>query len=85
MPKHVSTAKELRSMSAQDLRRDIAEQRSSVAKMRIGVTLKSEKNTASYSRAKKQLARQLTILRQIEQTESLKTQPKTPKVPAPNN
>jgi ribosomal protein L29 len=83
MPKHVTTTVELRAMSAADLRKDIAELRNEVAKKRLDVQTRSEKDTAAYTRSKKQLARALTVLAQIEQSAPLNKKPKTSKVPAP--
>lgn len=85
MPKHASTAKELRAMTPADLQKEVAQQRNAVAKMRIGVALRSQKDTAEFNRAKRQLARQLTILGQASDTTELKKKAKTPTVPAPNN
>ncbi len=85
MAKHVSTAKELRAMTPSDLQKEVTEQRNAVAKMRIGVALKSQKDTAEFNRAKRQLARQLTIQKQGSTATELKTKAKTPTVPAPNN
>jgi ribosomal protein L29 len=83
MPKHVSTTKELRAMSATELRKDIEALRGEVAKTRLAVQSRSEKDTAASARGKKQLARTLTVLRQIEQAELLNKKAKTSKVPAP--
>lgn len=83
MPKHATTIAELRSMSAADLRKDIAELRTELAKKRLAVEARTEKDTASYTRSKKQLARALTVLAQIEQSVPLNNKPKTSKVSAP--
>ncbi len=68
MPKHVSTTAELRAMSAADLRKDIVELKAEVAKTRLNVHARTEKDTAAFARGKKQLARMLTVLNQIEKT-----------------
>lgn len=87
MPKSISTT-ELRAMSASDLRKEITDKRSEVAKMKMGVMLRSEKDTARFRREKKEIARMLTILGQIESaspatTTALKTKRKVSKVSAP--
>ena len=56
------TITELRSMSLPDLLREIRSQRSSVRKMRLQITMNTEKDTARYRREKKALARMLTVL-----------------------
>lgn len=71
MPKHVSTTAELRAMSAADLRKDIMELKGNVAKNRLSVHARTEKDTAAFARSKKQLARMLTVLNQIEKTSTM--------------
>lgn len=60
MATHLS-ATELRNMQMDDLRKEIAEKRLVIAKMRINVHMRSEKDTARFLREKKELARMLTI------------------------
>ncbi len=71
MPKHVSTTAELRAMSAADLQKDMMELKGSVAKNRLSVHAGTEKDTAAFARSKKQLARMLTVLNQIEKTSKM--------------
>lgn len=88
MPKHVSTTAELRAMSATDLRKDMIELKGSVAKNRLSVHAGTEKDTAAFARSKKQLARMLTVLNQIEKTSTMPTSAKAPAgrlVPAPRS
>lgn len=81
MPKHASNTAELRSMSAEDLQKEIKELRLEIAKKRLNVHVGSEKDTASFARAKKQLARTLTVLKQVE-TSALNKEAKTSTMPA---
>jgi ribosomal protein L29 len=83
MAKHISTTGELRALSAADLRKEILELAGEVAKQRLAIQAHSEKDTASFARNKKQLARMHTVLRQIEGSKVLNTKAKTSKIPAP--
>ena len=85
MPKKTSAIAEFLSLSADDLRKEITTQRASIAKMRIGVALRSHKDTAAFSRAKKQLARMLTALRQNDTSKALKKKATTATVSAPKS
>lgn len=60
MATHLSS-KELRNMQMDDLRKEISEKRTVVAKLQIDVQMRSEKDTARFLREKKELARMLTI------------------------
>lgn len=57
----LTTIKELRKMSAEDLRKEIIAQQNIVVKLRLGVKLGKEKDSAKYVREKKQLARMKTV------------------------
>jgi ribosomal protein L29 len=83
MPKSVS-ATELRKMSASDLRKEIVTQRNEVAKMKLAVEARSQKDTAHFRSERRSLARLLTVLNQVEPTEGtpLKAKSKTSKVSA---
>lgn len=89
MPKTTSAA-EMRKMTPADLRKEIAERRSSVAKMKLGVEMRSHKDTAQFRREKKELARLLTILCEVESAgeekgkSTLKSKRKVSTVPASN-
>lgn len=83
MAKHISTTGELRALSPADLRKEIQELAADVAKQRLAIQAQSEKDTASFARNKKQLARMHTVLRQIESAKELNTKAKTSKIPAP--
>jgi ribosomal protein L29 len=76
------TTKELRNQSIQDLERDVAEHRKVIRKMRIGIEMNTEKDTARYRREKRALGRMLTVLTQ-KQKESLSSAPKASTVSAP--
>jgi ribosomal protein L29 len=56
------TITELSKMDTADLQREIAGQRMLVQKMRMGITMKKEKDSALYRREKKTLARMQTVL-----------------------
>ncbi len=62
MPAKISI-KELKNMPLEDLLREIKEQSSVVAKLRLGIKMNKEKDTAKYKREKKQLARMKTVLK----------------------
>ena len=74
----LTTTTELRTMSLEDLRREIRAHQTLTQKMRLQITMNTEKDTARYRREKRQLARMMTVL-----TEKLKLKPKTATVPAP--
>ena len=58
----VTTIGELRSMQLSDLRREVRTQRVLVTKLRLGIDLQKEKDTAKYKREKKILSRMMTVL-----------------------
>lgn len=59
-----TTIKELQKMNPKDLLKEIAQQEANVVKLRLGVKLGKEKDSAKYIRARKQLARMKTVLTQ---------------------
>jgi ribosomal protein L29 len=68
MPKKKDTAlAELRRMRPEDLRRDIRKSEEAIMKMRLGIKIGKEKDTARYRRSRRQLARMLTVLRELAQ------------------
>ena len=79
-----ATTTELRKMSPADLRKEVEEKRAIVAKMRMGVALQAEKDTAKYRREKRMLARLITVLGQVEKSAAkpLKDASKSSTVPA---
>lgn len=87
MPKTTSAA-EMRKMSPDDLRKEIAERRASVAKMKLGINMRSHKDTAQFRRDKKEVARLLTVLGEVERgsekkdNSTLKDKRKVSTVPA---
>lgn len=89
MPK-TTTAAEMRKMTPADLRKEITERRASVAKMKIGVEMRSHKDTAQFRREKKEIARLLTVLCEVESgtekkdNSTLKAKRKVSTVPASN-
>ncbi len=64
MAHNLTTVGELNKMTVQDLSKEARTQRDAVVKLRMGVKLGKEKNSADYQREKKQLARILTVLTQ---------------------
>ena len=56
------TIEELRTMPLAELQRERTMRRMAVAKMRIGIELKKEKDTAAYRREKRVLAQMETVL-----------------------
>jgi hypothetical protein len=72
-------------MPADELRKEILEQQTLVRKMRLGIHLNKEKDSAKYRREKRALARMLTAQHSaVAQPKELKTKPKTRKVSAPS-
>lgn len=91
----LSSYGELLSTPTVDLSKDVTMQRMLVRRMRLGIELKKEKDTARYQHEKRQLARMLTALKVLQDkggktgavqpgtdTVELKSKPKTRKVPA---
>lgn len=76
-------AKELRNMSAADLASEAKALRLELAKQRMGIELKSEKDTARFARGKRQLARILTVLREKDAAPALKKKGSSATVSAP--
>ena len=81
---HTVTYGELASMHVDDLRKEIFGQRLLVRKMRLGIHLNKEKDTARYRNEKRILARMLTAM-QARKKGELKQKPKTSRVPAPSS
>ena len=77
------TAAEMRKMQPDELQKEIAAKRSTIAKKRIGIAVRSEKDSASFGRDKKELARLLTVQNEKSAAEksSLKAGPKASTVP----
>ncbi len=75
------TITELLKMQPDDLHREIRAQHTLVEKMRIGIQMSKEKDTAKYRREKRQLARMHTA--QSFQKKGLNAQPKATRVAAP--
>jgi ribosomal protein L29 len=83
------TLKELRTMSPKDIRTEASEKRVSIAKLKMAVSMRSEKDTAKVKRERRQLARMLTVLSEMEnsapaqpQAKKLKSPAKSSKMPA---
>jgi ribosomal protein L29 len=57
----LTSIKELNKMTSEDLLKEIHQQQNAVVKLRLGVKLGKEKDSAKYVREKKQLARMKTV------------------------
>lgn len=80
----IPTIKELRSMQAKDLQSEIAEHKNALAKMRLDVSLMSEKDTAKLRRLRRGIARMSTVLSDKQKSApELKTTKKSSTVSAP--
>ncbi len=75
---------ELIKMSPKDLESEIRENELAVQKMRVGITMGREKDTARYQRARRQLARMKTALTAKVAEEALKAPKKAATMPAPD-
>lgn len=53
-------------MQEKDLAKEIRDQQNLVVKLRMGVKMQKEKDSAKYIRAKKQLARMKTVLNELK-------------------
>ncbi|MBI3619395.1 50S ribosomal protein L29 [Candidatus Peregrinibacteria bacterium] len=60
------TTSDLRNMQKEDLVREIRSHRMTLRKMRLGIRMKKEKDTAKYRSEKRTLARMLTILTTLQ-------------------
>ena len=63
----MTTIKELRKMQPEDLLKEITAQQTLVVKLRLGVKLGNEKNSAKYIAERKQLARMKTVYNEREE------------------
>ena len=86
MATDIATFGELTAMPLEDLRKEITQKRSLVRKMRLGIQMNKEKDSARYRREKRGLARMLTALQALEENgvKVLKPKPKTRTVPSPS-
>lgn len=62
------TTKELRAMQATDLRKELSEKQILLQKIRLGIELRKEKDTAKLKRERRQISRMQTILREKRAT-----------------
>lgn len=81
MATKVST-QEMRKMQVADLQTEVTDLRKSIAKMRLGLAMRSEKDSAEFRRQKKAVARMLTVLKEKEGAE-LKPKAKASNISAP--
>ncbi len=82
MPSSVSYT-ELMKMSSKDLLNEIRENELTLQKMRVGITMGREKDTARYQRGRRDLARMKTALTAKTSEEALKEPAKAATLPAP--
>jgi large subunit ribosomal protein L29 len=64
------TLVELRKMSAEDLRKEVASHRKKKAELHLHVKLGKEKGVHLYRNAKKELARILTVLSELQRKQA---------------
>lgn len=77
-----SAITELLKMNVEDLRREAKAKRASIARKRLHLELKKDKDSGSFRREKKDLARILTVAN-MKKGEALQKKPSSPKVSAP--
>lgn len=70
-----TTMKELRKMNLADLTREALLKQALVSKMRLGIKMKKEKDTAKYRREKRQLARMQTVLTELNKAKDTTESP----------
>ncbi len=63
--KHKTSVTEIRRMTPQELRKDLQVKRAEAAKMRIGLTMQSEKNSGLYRAHKRDIARMAMVLNEM--------------------
>lgn len=82
---HRVTPTELRKMPLEELLKEIDEKRLLVAKMRLDVRMRTEKDTAKYRREKRAFAALLTILgeKRLSEFSQLKKEASPSTVPTP--
>jgi ribosomal protein L29 len=73
------TIQELRSSTVKELLQELDAARKNMLKVRINVKTKQEKNTAKAKQAKHYVAQILTVLKEIEEEEKIKSQVSSPK------
>lgn len=64
--KHKTSVTEIRRMTPQELRKDLQIKRAEAAKMRIGLEMQSEKNSGLYRAHKRDIARMMMVLHEME-------------------
>jgi ribosomal protein L29 len=82
MATHVSPG-ELRAMQLSELLRECISQRAIVAKMRLGIQQKKEKDTARYRRERRTLAQMETVLTEKNRAPSARVASSVPAAKAP--
>ncbi len=73
------TMTELSRMSAEEISRDLRSKKADVAKMRLGLEMKSEKNHALYKVYRKEIARATMVLRQLQRGKVLQVRSESAK------
>ena len=81
MTTHTSIA-ELARMTVPELRKELQIKRADLAKMRLGLAMQSEKNSAAYKAHKKDVAHMTMVLMQLERSPQAVAPAKTESKPA---
>lgn len=88
MATHIASFGELTAMPLDELRKEITDQRTLVSKMRLGIQLSKEKDTAKFRRERRALARMHAALHTLTTGSSsaklLKKKPKNRSISAPS-
>lgn len=76
--KNATSVTELRRQSMKELRTDLQLKRAEVAKIRIGLTMQSEKNSGLHKAKKREVARMSMVLREMESSKKPSQKAKKP-------
>ncbi len=74
--KHKTPTTELERMTPQELRKDLQVKRAEVAKMRINLSMQSEKNSGLYQHMRRDIARMTMVLKRMEKNPATTQAPK---------
>jgi hypothetical protein len=86
MAVHQTSFGELAAMPLSELRKEIITQRALVSKMRLGIQLNKEKDSAKFRRERRALGRMLLAFARVEgKAKELKSKPKSATVSAPKS
>lgn len=86
MAVHQTSFGELTAMPFDELRKEVMTQRALISKMRLGIQMNKEKDTAKFRRERRALGRMLLALERVQkQPKELKKKPKSVTVSAPKS